>query len=64
MKTKLSYVLFITGVIILGVILYPLIIILCIFKPSQIRGFFKKIIGIFYLIQWLESITKDDKNGI
>ena len=64
MKTNLSYILFISGVIILGVLLYPLIIILCIFKPSQIRGFFMKIIGIFYLIQWLESITKDDKNGI
>jgi hypothetical protein len=64
MKTNLSYILFISGVIILGVLLYPFIIILCIFKPSQIRGLFMKIIGIFYLIQWLESITKDDKNGI
>jgi hypothetical protein len=64
MKTKLSYVLFITATVLFLVVLYPLIIFLCIFKPLQVRGFFIKITGIFHLVKWLESITKDDKNGI
>jgi hypothetical protein len=64
MKTKFTYILFITGVMLFVVVLYPLFVFLCIFKPLKVRGFFIKLVGTFHLVKWLETIIKEKQNGI
>jgi hypothetical protein len=57
-KTSLLYFVAVTIIFLIVLLLYPLLVCLCVFKPLVVRGLIIKIANALKLIGWLGEIEK------